>query len=141
VSALFQKRGNAYVVFDGGIKIDYSTQSQFESEYNHIDMENYTDLKLLAPIFWDVDVEQLSWKTNRDFIIRRVLTHGNMEMIRWLRVTLGNEELVRWLKKHDGAGLSPRQLRFWEVILDLPDRLVDGWIKKDADSIWRQRIS
>ncbi len=103
-------------------------------------MNNRTDIKFLAPIFWDVDFNQLSWQANRDFIIRRVLTHGDMEMIRWLRVTLGNAALVRWLKKHDGAGLSPRQLRFWQVILDLPDHLVDGWIKKDADSIWRQRV-
>ena len=45
-----------------------------------------------------------------------------------------DDELRQWIVQHEGRGLSSRQLRFWEVVLDLPhDRVNGGWIQKDED--------
>jgi len=38
-----------------------------------------------------------------------------------------------------GAGLTARQLRFWQIILDLPRRQVDGWLAAPGRKIWDQR--
>ena len=33
---------------------------------------------------------------------------------------------------HKGRGLTPRQLRFWGLVYDLPVRQVNSWIRADA---------
>ena len=38
-----------------------------------------------------------------------------------------------------GAGLSARQLRFWELILELPHREVNAWLAEPARRIWEAR--
>jgi hypothetical protein len=37
--------------------------------------------------------------------------------------------LARWLRERRGRGLDPRQMRYWQVILDLPAQEVDQWIE------------
>ena len=97
-------------------------------------------LRGLETIFWDVDIASLSWDENRDFIIRRILTHGNLDMLRWLRRQIGDSGLEDWLVLHQGKGLSPRQLRYWQVILDIPKSIVDLWVDRSRNSIWYQRV-
>lgn len=94
----------------------------------------------LETIFWDVDIASLSWDENRDFIIRRVLTHGNLDMLRWLRCQIGDSGLADWLVLHQGSGLSPRQLRYWQVILGIHKNIVDPWVDRSKNSLWYQRV-
>ncbi len=110
------------------------------SRYNQSIMLKSVDISILEPIFWDVDFEVLSWEKDRDFIIQRVLTHGNLQMIRWLREMVGNETLSTWIQVHRGRGLTARQLRYWEVILELPISLVNQWIRNGQQSTWGQRV-
>ncbi len=69
---------------------------------------------LLRPLFWDDDFEALAWENDRDLIIARVLTSGGWDAITWLRFHMGDRALREWIERHQGRGLSPRQLRFWE---------------------------
>lgn len=94
----------------------------------------------LSPFFWDYDFDTLSWERQRDFIIRRLLQAGSWQALTWLRYELGDSELKRWLKDHNGAGLQPRQLRFWEIALSLPRSTVDQWVAKARQNPWGQRI-
>jgi hypothetical protein len=112
-----------------------------KSRYNQNAMQKSVDISMLETIFWDIDFDALSWNENRDFIIQRVLTHGNLEMIRWLRKTMGNAALATWIQDHQGRGLSPRQLRYWEVILELPVSMVDQWVETKQQSTWQRRMA
>ena len=94
----------------------------------------------LETIFWDVDIASLSWDENRDFIIRRILTHGNLDMLRRLRFRIGDSGLVDWFALHQGKGLSPRQLRYWQVILNIPKDTIDPWINRSKNSLWYRRV-
>ena len=114
---------------------------QKKYKYNQISMRNSVDLSVLRTIFWDVDFDALSWNENQDFITQRVLTHGGLEMIRWLRKTMGNTALAAWILDHQGRGLSPRQLRYWELILELPVSQVNQWVETQQQSNWQQRIT
>jgi hypothetical protein len=94
---------------------------------------------VLRPLFWDCDFSQLDWQTHRDFIVRRVLVEGDWDAVCWLRRELGDAGLREWILQHEGRALSPQQLRFWELILDLPKDEVDRWLQADARAIWEGR--
>jgi hypothetical protein len=93
----------------------------------------------LRPLFWDYRFASLSWNEDAPLIIHRVLSCGDWQSIRWLRRRAGDERLRAWLIERRGAGLSPRQLRFWELIWKIPPRLVNTWLADPARSIWDRR--
>ncbi len=92
-------------------------------------------------LFWEYDVDALSWKADRDLIIHRVLTEGDWEAVTWLRARLGDEALRVWIVEREGGALSPRQLRFWQLVLNLPAARVDAWIKTRQSSVWEERAA
>ena len=49
---------------------------------------------------------------------------------------MGDSALREWIEQRQGAGLSPKQLRFWQVILNLPKRIVDEWLKSPNRKVW-----
>jgi hypothetical protein len=93
----------------------------------------------LRPLFWDYDFADLTWESDRDLIIGRILAAGNWDALRWLKRQLPDPELRIWLAHRRGAGLSNRQLRFWELILDLPHRQVNSWLAHPGRRIWEGR--
>jgi len=95
--------------------------------------------KQLRPCFWDYDFARLSWEEDRELVIARVLATGSWEAIQWLRAQLGDPALREWLQRRRGAGLSPRQLRFWQLMLGLPRRQVDAWLAAEARQVWDRR--
>lgn len=96
---------------------------------------------LLRPLFWDYDFRTLTWENDRDLIIARVLAAGTWEAITWLRASLGDQTLREWIEHHHGSGLSPRQLRFWELMLNLQHRQVNAWLRAEGRKIWDQRVN
>ena len=97
-------------------------------------------LNVIAPVFWDVDMETLSWEEHRDFIVQRILSSGSQEMLVWLMKRIDEEDLASFLLEWEGAGLPPRRLRFWEVILGLPGDKVDAWVDRRLHTVWEQRV-
>ncbi|MBI5842655.1 MAG: hypothetical protein HZB19_21400 [Chloroflexi bacterium] len=93
----------------------------------------------LQACFWDYPFTELSWQTDRDLIIRRILSVGNWESITWLRGQMEDKTLRKWIVSHKGRGLSPRQLRFWALILDLPGKTVDAWVEAAKKNPWGQK--
>jgi|ERR1043166_3369627 hypothetical protein len=93
----------------------------------------------LRPYFWEYRFAQLSWATDANLIIARVLAVGHWQSIRWLLRRLGKPALKDWLIARRGAGLSDRQLRYWEVILELPRRTVNAWLRNPARQVWEKR--
>ena len=94
----------------------------------------------LNRFFWDYDFRELTWTSDRDLITSRLLQAGDWRSICWLWEQIDTDGLRRWLLKHQGGGLSPRQLRYWQITLDLPSEPVDGWVRAARDNPWEWRI-
>lgn len=73
---------------------------------------------------------RLRWPQDRHLLIAEVLAKGDWEAITWLRGQVTPEELAAWIMHRQGRGLSVRQLRYWELVLDLPHRDVNSWIER-----------
>jgi len=95
--------------------------------------------ELLRPLFWDHRIEELRWPTHRDLVIGRVLQSGGTDAIAWLRSEVPDLDLAAWIRSRDGHGLDARQLRFWQVVLKLPDADVDVWVARARGSAWGAR--
>jgi hypothetical protein len=95
----------------------------------------------LRSLFWDYRFSDLTWEQDRDLIIGRILATGDWESVSWLRSHLEAEDLKQWIVAHEGVGLNPPRLRFWELILGLPRRQVNAWLRSPERMIWDQRAS
>jgi hypothetical protein len=93
----------------------------------------------LRSLFWEYDFRNLTWKSDRELITARVQAHGDWDAIQWLRAQCGDSGLRDWLVGRQGGGLQPRQLRFWEVLLDIPHEQVSAWLADQKRSVWDQR--
>jgi len=87
----------------------------------------------------DVDVEQVDPLRDRDFLVERALTDGSWEAILWARKLVGDSGIRELIRRTRGRRLSSRQLRFWQVVLDLSEEEVSAWISNPARAIWEQR--
>ena len=90
-------------------------------------------------LFWEYGTAALRWDRDRDLIVGRVLAAGTWEAVTWLRREVGAEGLRDWIESHEGRGLSPPQLRYWQHTLKLPARQVDRWVERERTSVWGQR--
>jgi hypothetical protein len=81
----------------------------------------------------------LRWSTHRDLVIGRVLQSGGTDGIAWLRSAAPDVDLAAWIRGRHGHGLDARQLRFWQVVLKLPEVDVDGWVARARESSWGAR--
>jgi hypothetical protein len=97
------------------------------------------DLEPIARYFWDTDMATLKWEDYKNFIIRRILQYGDFNSIKWLRTQVGDDELRNWIVTRNGRGLSPRQIRYWALILDIDASLADEWVKVASNTIWERR--
>ena len=64
----------------------------------------------------------------------------NVPIIFYAARETGDAELRRWLEAHRGRGLSPRRLRYWELVLGLPHRRVSAWIEAQRSLPWTGRL-
>jgi hypothetical protein len=80
------------------------------------------------------------WDEHRDFVIRRILVDGTWEQVSWLRHEVGDLALRDWIIRHEGHGLSSQQLRFWEVVVQLPSDQVEVWLQSAERKIWEGRV-
>lgn len=90
----------------------------------------------LRSLFWDCRFDTLDWSTHCDFVIGRVLSAGSWDNVQWLRRTVGDDVLRSWIVGRSGGTLSPQQLRFWGLILQIPKSTVDDWLKQEPRTLW-----
>ena len=95
----------------------------------------------LRPLFWEYEFKKLSWEHDSDLITSRILSVGNIEDWRWLQQIIGRHGIREHILKHRGRGLDRRQLRFWQVLVDLPGKTVDLWLAEENRKVWDQRAN
>ncbi len=96
--------------------------------------------KKLKPLFWEVDFASLSWREHRDYIIGRVLEHGDWSAIQIVRRKTSDAGIKDWILRRKGRGLDNRQLRFWQAILGLDNRTVNAWLERNKINPWHNRL-
>src|SRR5262245_17277836 len=94
---------------------------------------------MVRSLFWDLDPRELRWERDREQIIGRVLAEGSWDAVKWLRKQAGDDALREWIERHEGRGLTSRQLRFWELIFEFPHRQVDEWLRREGRQVWDRR--
>lgn len=93
----------------------------------------------LKDLFWDHDLERLSWERSRHTIVFRLLEKGGMQAVHWLRRRLSDEEIRDFIVRRRGRGISPRRLRFWSLLVDIPRPDVDEWVETARRNPWHNR--
>lgn len=99
-----------------------------------------TDLPpAVRELLHDCDPATVSWDRHRTFLIDRILASGSWEAIRWLRRAAGDDAVRARIVESRGRRLSPRQLRFWQLVLDIPAGEVTAWLADPARQVWDRR--
>ena len=89
----------------------------------------------MREVLWDVDPDA-AWRDHPDFVAERTLARGTWEAISWIRGELGDDRLRAMVIASRGRMLSARQVRFWELILDLPPEDVKRWLDAPSRSLF-----
>lgn len=95
----------------------------------------------LRRLLWDHRGQRLALDTDRDFLVRRVLAEGGWREIRLLRKKVGDDVLRDALVASKARGLSPPRIRFFQLLLGLPARQVDAWVRSARAGSWTRRRS
>jgi hypothetical protein len=93
----------------------------------------------IKALFWDTASRSLRWDRDREQIMSRVLASGPWETVQWLRARAGDEAIRDWIERHEGRGLSPQQLRYWQLMLGISARRVNRWLRSDRRRVWDRR--
>lgn len=90
--------------------------------------------------FWDHDPERLRWDQSRHTIVLRLLEKGGLPAIQWLRAHMSDDEIRDFIARRKGRGLSPRRLRLWGLLADIPRSDVDAWVANARLDPWHDRV-
>jgi hypothetical protein len=93
----------------------------------------------ITRVLWDTDTRRVTWETHRESVLGRVLVYGDWDAIRWLRAVAGDDAIRAWIVGTRGRRLSRQQIRFWQLVLDLPDGHVREWLSSPERSVWDAR--
>lgn len=93
----------------------------------------------LRRYFWEYDPNALSLDGNRHTVLLRLLQEGGLDAVQWLRQNVADDEIRTMLVRRRGRGISPKRLRFWALMLNLPDAQVDAWVAAERSSPWNRR--
>jgi hypothetical protein len=96
---------------------------------------------VVTDLLWDVGAAEVCLARHRDFVLARILARGTWAAVEWLRRELGDTVIGEYLERTRGRCLSPRQLRFWQLVLGLDHEAVSGWIaeRQGAAELWDRR--
>ncbi len=95
----------------------------------------------LRELLWDVESAGVSWERDREFLIDRALSDGSWEAIRLVRREAGDDAIREAIRRTRGRRLAPPQIRFWQLILDLPEDEVARWLTDPARAVWDRRCA
>ncbi len=73
--------------------------------------------------------------------MRRVAGEGGLREMQLLRSRVGDAAIRDVIERTEARGLSPQRIRFWQLLLRLPARSVDAWVRAARASTWAGRAS
>lgn len=90
-------------------------------------------------LFWDYPARSIRPETDRDLVVRRVTAEGGWREMSLLRSRIGDQAIRDVIERTEARGLSPQRIRFWELILGLPARRANAWVRHARESAWERR--
>jgi hypothetical protein len=87
----------------------------------------------------DCDADLVEWEAHRESLIDRIVSEGAWDTVGRLRRTAGDAAVRARSAATRGRRLSPRQIRPWQLLLDLPEGDVAGWLADPARAVWDRR--
>lgn len=90
-------------------------------------------------LFWDYPARSISLDSQRDLLVRRVTAEGGQREMELLRSRVGDDTIRDVVVRSGGRGLSPQRIRFWQLVLGLPARTADAWVRRARQSTWARR--
>jgi hypothetical protein len=93
----------------------------------------------VASLFWDYPGRRLSLVRDRELVIRRILAEGGLLHVRFLRSRVGDEAIRQVLLRSEARGLSPRRIRFWQLLLSIPAPRANAWVRSARVGTWARR--
>jgi hypothetical protein len=90
-------------------------------------------------LFWDYSGRTLSVARDRDLVVRRVAGEGGLREVRMLRASVGDAAIRDVIERTAARGMSPQRIRFWQLLIGLPARRADAWVRAARASTWASR--
>lgn len=73
----------------------------------------------LHQFFWEVNPRQIDLRQHAEYVIARLLEHGDLEAIRWLLANYTEPEIASVVKQ--SRQLSRKTANFWRLRLGIPE--------------------
>lgn len=87
--------------------------------------------------FWEVDAEKLDTEKSPEYIIGRVLDHGTLDAVKWLRKTYGDDKIREFIAGPRRRGLSKMTINFWHKIYKIkPEECTPTFSVPDRLKFW-----
>ena len=90
-------------------------------------------------LFWDYPARSIRPDADRDLLVRRVAAEGGWREMSLLRSRVGDQAIRDVIERTEARGLSPQRIRFWQLLLGLPARRADAWVRRERESTWARR--
>jgi hypothetical protein len=90
-------------------------------------------------LFWDYPARSISPDADEDLLVRRVAAEGGWREMSLLRSRIGDQAIRDVIERTEARGLSPQRIRFWQLVLGLPARRADAWVRRARESTWARR--
>jgi hypothetical protein len=90
-------------------------------------------------LFWDYPARSISLDADRELVVRRVTAEGGWREMSLLRSRVGDQAIRDVIERTNARGLSPQRVRFWQLVLGLPARRADAWVRRARESTWALR--
>jgi hypothetical protein len=90
-------------------------------------------------LFWDYPAGSIRPDRDRDLLVRRVAAEGGWREMSLLRSRIGDQAIRDVIERTEARGLSPQRIRFWQLVLGLPARRADAWVRRARESTWARR--
>lgn len=71
----------------------------------------------LKKYFWETEAKKLDFKKDAQYIISRILEHGDIDALRWLLKTFDRKLIKRVILEY--RGFSPQTANFWRLFFKL----------------------
>jgi hypothetical protein len=90
-------------------------------------------------LFWDYAARSIRPDADQDLVVRRVTAEGGWHEMSLLRSHIGDQAIRDVIERTEARGLSPQRIRFWQLVLGLPARRADAWVRRARESTWARR--
>jgi hypothetical protein len=92
-------------------------------------------------LFWDTRTGSLDLVRDHEFVCGRLLQEGGLAEVKFLRSQYGDAGIRSWMLRHQARGMDASRIRFWQLLLKLPERVVSPWLRRARRGDWPRRAA